>query len=137
MNLPNQLTVGRIVLVFVALVIATIEYKFDPAVGYVMRVTACVIALVAGLTDLLDGYIARKYNLVSNFGRLMDPLADKIFVTTCLITFVDAKIPGHIYPGAMSILPGWVVVVILAREFLVTGLRTLAASKGEVISADN
>jgi CDP-diacylglycerol--glycerol-3-phosphate 3-phosphatidyltransferase len=82
---------------------------------------------IASLTDLLDGKIARKYNLVSDFGKLMDPLADKVLVTAALVCFVAD-------PAALT--PSWVVIVILAREFLVTSLRLLAAAKGVVLAAD-
>jgi CDP-diacylglycerol--glycerol-3-phosphate 3-phosphatidyltransferase len=89
------------------------------------HVIAYIIAIIAGVTDLLDGYLARKYGWVSDFGALMDPLADKIFITATFIMMVDYKL-----------MPAWITVVVLSREFLVTGLRLLATQKGEVISAD-
>jgi len=92
---------------------------------YYCHVIAYIIAIIAGFTDFLDGFLARKYNWVSNFGALMDPLADKIFVAATMIMLVDYRI-----------VPAWIVIVILAREFMVTGLRLLATQKGEVISAD-
>lgn len=131
-NLPNQITISRIVLVFIGLILANVYYKFPQPYAYSIQIITVIIAVIAGLTDLVDGYIARKYNLVSDFGKLMDPLADKIFVMTIFIMFVDT--PNPITNSAM--LPGWVVIVVLAREFLVTGLRSLAATKGEVIAAD-
>ena len=131
-NLPNQITISRIVLVFIGLFLANIYYKFPQPYAYSIQIATVVIAVIAGLTDLVDGWIARKYNLVSDFGKLMDPLADKIYVMTIFIMFVDT--PNPITQSAM--LPGWVVIVVLAREFLVTGLRSLAASKGEIIAAD-
>ncbi len=129
MNLPNKITVARIVMIFIFLIVCNVDGyisdKFGDEIGKVWRITGVVFAMLAGLTDILDGYIARKYNLVTDFGRLMDPLADKIFMATTFIMLVDKQI-----------LAGWVAVVVLSREFLVTGLRMLAANKGEVISAD-
>jgi CDP-diacylglycerol---glycerol-3-phosphate 3-phosphatidyltransferase len=132
MNLPNKITVSRIVLVFIVLILANIYYKFSQPTAYIIQIIAVILTVIAAYTDLLDGQIARKYNLVSDFGKLIDPLADKIFVMTIFIIFVDTVNP--ITKHAM--LPGWIVVVVLAREFLVTGLRSLAATKGEVIAAD-
>lgn len=131
-NLPNQITISRIVLVFIVLILANIYFKFPEPYAYIIQVIAALLTVIAALTDLVDGWLARKYNLVSDFGKLIDPLADKIFVMTIFIIFVDT--PNPITKHAM--LPGWVVIVVLAREFLVTGLRTLAATKGEVIAAD-
>lgn len=129
MNLPNKITVARIVMIFIFLIVCNVDgyiaVKFGEEIGKVWRVTGLVFAILAGFTDILDGYIARKYNLVTDFGRLMDPLADKIFMATTFIMLVDKQI-----------LSGWVAVVVLSREFLVTGLRLLATNKGEVISAD-
>ncbi|HJO92944.1 MAG TPA: CDP-diacylglycerol--glycerol-3-phosphate 3-phosphatidyltransferase [Victivallales bacterium] len=132
MNLPNKLTVSRIILVFIVLILANVYYKFSQPTAYIIQIIAVILTIIAAYTDLLDGQIARKYNLVSDFGKLIDPLADKIFVMTIFIIFVDTVNP--ITKHAM--LPGWIVVVVLAREFLVTGLRSLAATKGEVIAAD-
>jgi CDP-diacylglycerol---glycerol-3-phosphate 3-phosphatidyltransferase len=132
MNLPNKITVSRIILVFIILFLANIYYKFSPPVAYAIQIVAVLLTIVAAYSDMLDGQIARKYNLVSDFGRLIDPLADKIFVMAIFIIFVDTVNPYTHH----SMLPGWIVVVVLAREFLVTGLRSLAAAKGEVIAAD-
>lgn len=126
-NLPNLLTVSRIFAVLIFVVLATFaERTFMPAdaVRYV-RLAAYILAILAGLTDLLDGYIARKYNFVSDFGALMDPLADKIFVTGTMLMAVEYRL-----------MPAWIAVAVLCREFMVTGLRTLAAQKQVVISAD-
>lgn len=86
---------------------------------------ALIIFVAASFTDFLDGYIARKHNLVTDFGKLMDPIADKILVASALIILTEA---GRVY--------GWVVLIIIAREFLVSGVRMLAASNGKVIAAD-
>lgn len=129
-NLPNRITVSRIVMIFIFLILSTVTEKpgssvFTKTLEYNCHVIAYIVAIIAGLTDFFDGYLARKYNWVSNFGALMDPLADKIFVTTTFIVLADYQ-----YISA------WVPVVIISREFLVTGLRLLATQQGEVISAD-
>lgn len=133
MNLPNKITVSRVVLVFIVLILANIYFKFPQPYAYTLQIIAVLLTVIAALTDLVDGWIARKYNLITDFGKLMDPLADKIFVMTIFIIFVDT--PNPITKHAM--LPGWVVIVVLAREFFVTGLRSLAAAKGQIIAADN
>lgn len=126
MNLPNKITMARIVMVFIFLVICNVDVLIpDPYWRTIWRIVGFVFIIIAALTDILDGYIARKYNWVTDFGKLMDPLADKIFMVTAFIMLVHKQL-----------LPGWVAVVILSREFLVTGLRLLAANKGVVISAD-
>ena len=127
-NLPNTLTVSRIfaVLIFVAIAsIAHIDVISDKAWIFGLRLSAVILALLAGLTDLLDGYLARKYHWVSDFGALMDPLADKIFVTGTMLIAVEYRL-----------IPAWIAIAVLFREFMVTGLRTLAAKKQVVISAD-
>ncbi|MBQ7395062.1 MAG: CDP-diacylglycerol--glycerol-3-phosphate 3-phosphatidyltransferase [Lentisphaeria bacterium] len=127
-NIPNILTVSRIVAVVVFVVLATLaDYPFFQNRDYIfaIRLTAYILAIFAGLTDLLDGYLARKYNQVSDFGALMDPLADKIFVTGAMLIAVEYRL-----------MPAVVAFAVLSREFMVTGLRTLAAKKQVVISAD-
>lgn len=127
MNIPNLLTVGRIAIVFVFLVLANVSENsyISGETVYVIRVIAYILAIIAGVTDVLDGYIARKYNQITDFGALMDPLADKVFVTAAMLMMVEFKL-----------MPAWIAVVVITREFLVTGLRMLAVQKGEVISAD-
>ena len=114
-DLPNILTIARIIMIpgFVAVLMLGHYY------------IAGIIFIVASLTDALDGFIARKYDLISNFGKLMDPLADKILVLSALVCLVEL---GHIQ--------GWMAIVMLAREFLITGLRSVAVSEGVVIAAD-
>ena len=114
MNLPNKLTVARVIAVpfFIA------AYMM----GYYLP--AFIIFIAASFTDLLDGKIARKYNLVTNFGKIMDPLADKILVYSAFCLMVE--------DGSV---PAWMLIVILAREFVVAGMRTVAASEGSVIAA--
>ena len=114
MNLPNKLTIGRM--------IAAVAYVIAYLISWYW--TAFVIFILASLTDMLDGQIARKRNLVTNFGKIMDPLADKILVYSALVLMVeDATIAG------------WILIVILAREFVVSGMRTVAASEGIVVAA--
>lgn len=134
MNLPNKITVGRIFMMFIFLMLANIEKDgfimgrfgfITDEIALTCHIIAYIVAILAGVTDVLDGYIARKYNLVTDFGALMDPLADKIFITTTFIMMV-----------AKNLMPGWIAVVVITREFLVTGLRMLATQKGEVIAAD-
>ena len=127
-NLPNILTVSRIftVLIFVAIAsVAHTNYIADKEIVLILRFIAVILALLAGLTDLLDGYLARKFHWVSDFGALMDPLADKIFVTGTMLMAVEYRL-----------IPAWIAIMVLFREFMVTGLRTLAAKNQVVISAD-
>ncbi len=99
--------------------ISGISLPVTHAAGFIMFI-------IAASTDWLDGYYARKYNLVSNFGKFLDPLADKLLVTAALLTLIE-----------LQILPAWMAIVILSREFAVTGIRLVAASDGEVIAASN
>ena len=130
-HLPNALTISRIILIFCFVVLANFDtanptcVKVGEHTAYVCHVIALIVAFLAGITDLLDGYLARKYHVESDFGRLMDPLADKIFILATFVMMLD-----------YGMIPGWVLIVILTREFMVTGLRTLASSKGVIISAD-
>ncbi len=120
MNLPNKLTVLRVILIpfFVAAVL------FDEGDSQIFRYLAASIFIVASLTDMLDGKIARKYNLVTNFGKFMDPLADKLLVCAALICLVE-----------LEQLPAWMVIVIVSREFIISGFRLVAAEQGIVIAA--
>ena len=127
MNFPNALTLARILLIFVFIVIAAnadgVAENLNSA--QVLRIIAYVVALVAAFTDLADGYFARRWDQVTDFGKLMDPLADKIFVAGIMLMMVQ-----------YHLLPAWVAVVIVSREFLVTGLRMLALQQKIVIAAD-
>ena len=114
MNLPNKLTTLRMILVPVFIIVYLAGYHYASA----------VIFIAASLTDFLDGHLARKYDLVTNFGKIMDPLADKLLVTSAFVCMVQE-----------GIVAGWMVIVILAREFAITGLRSVAASEGVVIAA--
>ena len=120
MNLPNQLTVARLGLtvVFVALAYSGLPWAFS---------AAAVVFGVASYTDYLDGRIARERNLITAFGQLMDPLADKVLMAAAFVVLMDDR---------CGTLPGWLVIAILAREFLVTGLRLVASAHGAVLAAD-
>ena len=118
MNLPNKLTIARMAMVplfMIALLMNT------PA----SRIIATVIFALASLTDMLDGQIARKYNMVTNFGKLMDPLADKVLTAAAMICLVE-----------LGDLAAWIAVVIIFREYLITGLRSVAASENIVVAAN-
>ena len=119
MNLPNKLTVLRVIMVpfFVFFMLTDVG-------GAANKWIALAIFVIASLTDMLDGKIARKYNLVTNFGKFMDPLADKLLVMSALLWFVEA---GR--------LPAWAMLVVVAREFAVTALRLIAVERGRVIAA--
>ncbi|NLY08472.1 MAG: CDP-diacylglycerol--glycerol-3-phosphate 3-phosphatidyltransferase [Tissierellia bacterium] len=119
MNLPNKLTIIRILLVPIFVLLMELNIKHHVTV-------AAVVFLIASLTDMLDGHIARKHNLITTFGKFMDPLADKVLVSAALIMLV-----GH------NLVPAWAVVIIMSREFIITGFRTLAASAGVTIAAGN
>ena len=123
MNLPNKLTVMRVVAVpfFVVLMLAPICEK--PCEGWA-KWTALALFIIAALTDLVDGRLARKYELVTNFGKFMDPLADKLLVCSALICLV-----------ALERIPAWIVIIIIAREFVISGIRLIAADDGVVIAA--
>lgn len=120
MNLPNKLTILRVLLIPFFVFFFLMEGTF----GKVSAWIALVIFVAASLTDLLDGKIARKYNLVTNFGKFMDPLADKLLVTAALICFVE-----------LDRMPAWIVLVITSREFIISGFRLVAAENGIVIAA--
>ena len=120
MNLPNKLTVLRVILVpvFVAFMLCT------PWLGLAGKIVSLIVFVVASLTDMLDGKIARKYNLVTNFGKFMDPLADKLLVVSALVCFI-----------ALDRIPAWIVIIIISREFIISGFRLVAAESGIVIAA--
>lgn len=119
MNLPNKLTMARVILIpFFVL------FLLVPIAGDYSKYIALVIFIIASLTDLLDGKIARKYNLVTNFGKFMDPLADKLLVCSALICFIE-----------LDLLPAWIVLIIIAREFIISGFRLVASDNGVVIAA--
>lgn len=124
-RIPNWLTIAR--LVATPLLVALLH---DPTRW--MVIAAAIVFVVAAITDLLDGYIARRWGAVSDFGSLIDPLADKLLVMTALVMLLGQR---DVMTGE-TLVPAWIVVVILAREIWVTGLRGIAASEGVVLAAD-
>ncbi len=131
MNLPNKLTVFRIILIVPFILMLLGNYHgwswftaiFGGISAYVDYI-ALAVFIIASLTDLVDGKIARKYNLVTNFGKFMDPLADKLLVCAALIALVE-----------MGRIPSWVVIIIISREFIISGFRLVASDNGVVIAA--
>ena len=120
MNLPNKLTTLRVIMIpfFVYFLL------WQNGENHTFRMIALALFIIASLTDLLDGKIARKYGLVTNFGKFMDPLADKLLVCSALICLIQ-----------LGQLPAWVVIVIISREFIISGFRLVAADNGIVIAA--
>ncbi len=119
MNLPNRLTMFRVILIPFFVVLLLLD-DMNPSFHWI----ALGIFIVASLTDLLDGKIARKYNLVTNFGKFMDPLADKLLVCSAMIALIE-----------LDRIPSWVVIIIIAREFVISGFRLIASDNGVVIAA--
>lgn len=119
MNLPNKLTLFRVILI-----IPFVLFMLTDMAGAASDWIALVIFIIASLTDLLDGKIARKYNLVTNFGKFMDPLADKLLVCSAMICLIE-----------MQRIPAWVVIIIIAREFIISGFRLIASDNNIVIAA--
>ena len=120
MNLPNKLTVLRVIMIpfFVFFLL------WQGGENRTFRLIALALFIIASLTDLLDGKIARKYNLVTNFGKFMDPLADKLLVCSALICLIE-----------LGELPAWMVLIIISREFIISGFRLVASDNGVVIAA--
>ena len=120
MNLPNKLTILRVIMIpfFVAALL------YDGGANQNMRYVAAALFIIASLTDMLDGKIARKYNLVTNFGKFMDPLADKLLVCSALICMIELRE-----------FPAWMVIIIISREFIISGFRLVASDNGVVIAA--
>ncbi|PIQ88838.1 MAG: CDP-diacylglycerol--glycerol-3-phosphate 3-phosphatidyltransferase [Candidatus Omnitrophica bacterium CG11_big_fil_rev_8_21_14_0_20_42_13] len=117
-RLPNQLTTLRIILTFIFMIFLFLE-------GLLPRISAFLLFTLASLTDLYDGRLARKYNIVSDFGKLMDPIADKILVLGAFMAFVG-----------MQLIPAWMVIIIVARESFITGFRLIALKQGRVLAAE-
>ena len=118
MNLPNKLTILRMIMI-----IPFVVFMLVP-IGGAGKWIALALFVIASLTDLLDGKIARKYNLVTTFGKFMDPLADKLLVCSALICLVE-----------MGKIPAWIVIIIVSREFIISGFRLVASDNGVVIAA--
>ncbi len=118
MNLPNKITIFRVVMIPIFLV-----FMLVPGIPFGNYIATAVF-VIACISDAVDGHLARKNNLVTNFGKFMDPLADKLLVCSALICFVE-----------LNLMPAWMVIVIIAREFIISGFRTVAADSGVVIAA--
>ncbi|WP_445506574.1 CDP-diacylglycerol--glycerol-3-phosphate 3-phosphatidyltransferase [Niallia sp. 03190] len=130
MNLPNKITISRIFLIPVFLVVMLVEFSWGnmTLLGATLPVAhfiGALIFIIASTTDWIDGYYARKYNLVTNLGKFLDPLADKLLVSAALIVLVN-----------FHLAPAWMTIVIISREFAVTGLRLVLAGGGEVVAAN-
>ncbi|MCX7927980.1 MAG: CDP-diacylglycerol--glycerol-3-phosphate 3-phosphatidyltransferase [Candidatus Omnitrophica bacterium] len=122
MNLANKITISRIILTFVFIFL--LSFPFPNNWHLWTKAASLVVFLLAALSDLLDGKIAQKWNMVTDFGKLMDPIADKMLVLSAFLVFVQ-----------MGLIAGWMVVIIVARELLITSLRLFALNKGKVLSA--
>jgi CDP-diacylglycerol---glycerol-3-phosphate 3-phosphatidyltransferase len=130
MNLPNKITISRILLIPLFLIIMLVPFNWGEMtfLGATLPVTDFLGALIfifAASTDWVDGYYARKYDLVTNLGKFLDPLADKLLVSAALIVLVE-----------MNFAASWIVIIIISREFAVTGLRLVLAGSGEVVAAN-
>ncbi|MFH1656022.1 MAG: CDP-diacylglycerol--glycerol-3-phosphate 3-phosphatidyltransferase [Candidatus Omnitrophota bacterium] len=118
MNLPNKLTILRVILTFVFLI-------FIFPKGLVYKIIALLIFSIAALTDFYDGYIARRENMVTNFGKIMDPIADKLLILGAFLAFVQ-----------LQVVSAWMVILIISREIIITGLRLFAITKGKILAAE-
>lgn len=129
MNVPNRITISRIMLIPIFILLLSYPFEWgtwqvaDQAIP-ISHLIAMIIFAVASATDWLDGYYARKYNLVTNLGKFLDPMADKLLVSAAFILLI-----------ALEMAPAWVVIIIISREFAVTGLRLVAAGEGIVLAA--
>ncbi len=128
MNLPNKLTMGRLAMtgLFVLVMSVPDSYIKENQLPDCRITVALIFFLMASISDFLDGYLARKFNLVTDFGKLMDPLVDKILTSAVFIVLTKE-----------DMVPAWITITIIAREFLVTGLRLLASNQGALLSADS
>ena len=131
MNLPNKITISRIFLIPIFIIILSIpvdwgEWNIGTTSLPVTHFVGGIIFLIASFTDWLDGYYARKYNLITNMGKFLDPLADKLLVSAAFILLVE-----------LDLVAAWIVIAIISREFAVTGFRLVAAGEGVVLAASN
>lgn len=129
MNIPNKITISRILLIPIIIILLTVPFDWGTwDIGEsslpVSHFVAAIIFIFASVTDWVDGYYARKYNLVTNLGKFLDPLADKLLISAALISLVELDLAG-----------AWLVILIISREFAITGLRLVAAGEGIVLAA--
>ncbi len=130
MNIPNKITVSRILLIPIFMVVMIFDFGWGDITVFgaempVHHFVGALIFIFASATDWVDGFYARKYNLVTNLGKFLDPLADKLLVSAALILLVE-----------LELAPAWIVIIIISREFAVTGLRLILAGQGEVVAAN-
>lgn len=131
MNLPNKITLSRIFLIPLFIIILSVpfswgEWHMNGEAYPLTHLVAAIIFIIASATDWLDGYYARKYNLITNMGKFLDPLADKLLVSAAFILLVE-----------LDMIAAWIVILIVSREFAVTGLRLVAAGEGIVLAASS
>lgn len=131
MNLPNKITVSRILLIPIFVIVMMFDFNWGNMTLFgaempVHHFVGAMIFIVASCTDWIDGYFARKLNLVTNLGKFLDPLADKLLVTSAFLILVEIRFA-----------PAWVIIIILSREFAVTGLRSILAGEGTIVAASN
>lgn len=131
MNLPNKITISRIFLIPLFLIVLSIDFNWgEISIGNnvlpITQLVGSIIFIIASITDWLDGYIARKYNLITNMGKFLDPLADKLLVSAAFIMLIE-----------LQIAPAWIIIVIISREFAITGFRLVASGEGVVLAASS
>jgi CDP-diacylglycerol--glycerol-3-phosphate 3-phosphatidyltransferase len=140
MNLPNKLTTGRIIIVFLMVIILLFPYQAMPSLVLngrpipIVYLVSLFIFILASITDFLDGYLARKLNLITNLGKFLDPLADKLLTNSLLILLMIT--PMWLVATPMLRVPAWVVIIMITRDLTVDGIRMIAVTEGKVLAAN-
>jgi CDP-diacylglycerol--glycerol-3-phosphate 3-phosphatidyltransferase len=140
MNLPNKLTTGRIIMVFVMILVLLYPYQMMPNLVLngrpipVVYLFSLIIFILASITDFLDGYLARKLNLITNLGKFLDPLADKLLTNSLLILLMIT--PVWLIATPMLRVPAWAVIIMITRDLTVDGIRMIAVTEGKVLAAN-